>query len=50
MPARLVDVCVASAQLALAFGGDQVAVLESVSHDDGTSTVALACATRPVVR
>lgn len=30
-----------AAQLALALGGDQVAVLESVAHDDGSSTVAL---------
>lgn len=50
--AWLVDVC-GVAQLALALGGDQVAVLESVSHDDGTSTVALVLCNasgRPVVR
>lgn len=50
--AWLVDVC-GVAQLALALGGDQVAVLESVSHDDGTSTVALVlcdASGRPVVR
>ena len=50
--AWLVDVC-GAAQLALALGGDQVAVLESVSHDDGTSTVALVlcdASGRPVVR
>lgn len=49
--ARLVDVC-GAAQLALAFG-DQVAVLESVAHDDDTSTVALVLGDtsgRPVVR
>jgi hypothetical protein len=42
-----------AAQLALALGGDQVAVLESVAHDDGTSTVALVlcdASGRPVVR
>lgn len=38
--AWLVDVC-GVAQLALALGGNQVAVVESVSHDDGTSTAAL---------
>lgn len=41
------------AQLALALGGDQVAVLESVSHDDGTSTAALVlcdASGRPVMR
>ena len=50
--AWLVDVC-GTAQLALALGGDQVAVLESISHDDGTSAVALAlcdASGRPVVR
>lgn len=50
--AWLVDVC-GAAQLALALGGDQVAVLESISHDDGTSTVALVlcdASGRPVAR
>jgi hypothetical protein len=50
--AWLVDVC-GAAQLALALGGDQVAVLESIAHDDGTSTVALVLCDssgRPVVR
>lgn len=50
--AWLVDVC-GSAQLALALGGDQVAVLESTAHDDGASTVALVLCDalgRPVVR
>jgi hypothetical protein len=50
--AWLVDVG-GAAQLALALGGDQVAVLESMSHDDGTSTVSLAlcdASGRPVVR
>ena len=50
--AWLVDVC-GAAQLALALGGDQVAVLESISHDDGTSAVALVlcdASGRPVLR
>jgi hypothetical protein len=50
--AWLVDVC-GAAQLALALGGNQVAVLESVSQDDDTSIVALSLCDafgRPVVR
>lgn len=38
--AWLVDAC-GVAQLALAVAGNQVAVLESVSHEDGTTTTAL---------
>lgn len=41
------------AQLALALGGDQISVLESVSHDGGSSTVGLVlcdASGRPVIR
>ena len=50
--AWLTDVC-GAAQLGLALDGNQVAVLQSISHGDGTSTVALLlcdASGRPVIR